>query len=337
MRISAIIGFLFCSLLLLLVACGGEKEIISPKSLSLDALIEQYPDSVELLVKRGRENLTTYDYDLAMSDAAKAYRLDSTNVEVERFYADVLNNRPERSVADVYVAQRHFISLLKKDSKNTDLLVSLASTYSQQQDFDQAFKYINNALKVNPKYRDAYILKGSIYRVLGNIDLMKSSYETAVQQDPTFYEAYLMLGVIYQQEQDPVCIQYFTTAHDLRPDIIEAFYSLAYAKQHFGEEESAQRMYREMLKDTSDFYASQAYFQLASMKQFLDRDFDSALYFYSKATYIQPRFVEAYHNTGVCYDMKDDKTRALQSFGKALKHNPEFTLSREYADSIRHL
>ncbi|MFT5778903.1 MAG: tetratricopeptide (TPR) repeat protein, partial [Crocinitomicaceae bacterium] len=227
MRISAIIGFLFCSLLLLLVACGGEKEIISPKSLSLDALIEQYPDSAELLVKRGRENLTTYDYDLAMSDAAKAYRLDSTNVEVERFYADVLNNRPERSVADVYVAQRHFISLLKKDSKNTDLLVSLASTYSQQQDFDQAFKYINNALKVNPKYRDAYILKGSIYRVLGNIDLMKSSYETAVQQDPTFYEAYLMLGVIYQQEQDPVCIQYFTTAHDLRPDIIEAFYSLA--------------------------------------------------------------------------------------------------------------
>jgi tetratricopeptide (TPR) repeat protein len=337
MRIPATIGFLFCTLLLLVVGCGEDGEVVAPKDLSLDALIEKYPDSVELLVKRGRENLTSYAYDLAMSDAAKAYRLDSTNLEVERFYADVLNNRPTRSVEDVYVAQRHFKSLLKKDPKNTDLLVSLASTFSQQQDFDQAFKYINNALKINPKYRDAYILKGSIYRVLGNIKLMKSSYETAVQQDPKFYEAYLMLGVIYQQEQNPICIQYFTTAHELRPDIIEAFYSLAYAKQHFGQEESAKEMYREMVKDTSDFYASQAYFQLASMQQFLARDFDSALYFYSKATSIEPSFYEAYHNTGVCYDMKGDKTRALQSFGKALKNNPEFTLSREYADSIRHL
>ena len=328
---------LFLSMLSIIVACGDSEESQKEKEIPLEKLIYQYPDSAELYVRRGRISMEKRDFKQALSDGATAFRLDSTNAEVELFYADVINNNPLRSVEDIYVAQRHYESLLKKDDKNTDILVSLASTYSQQQDFDKAFTYINNALRIDPRYRDAYILKGSIYRVLGKTELMKSSYETAVQQDPEFHEAYIMLGVIYQQEKNPICIQYFETASALLPGNPEALYSLAYAKQHFGQEEEAREMYREMVKDTSDYYASQAYFQLGHFKQFYDGSLDSAMYFYNKAIYVEPRYTEAHHNLGMCYDKKGDKTKALQSFGKALKYNPDFTLSKMYADSIRFL
>lgn len=318
-----------------LFSCGTKER--GEENLSLDEAIEKYPDSVELIVKRGRNSLETFDFKWAMSDAAMAFRLDSNNLEVKKFYADVLNNRPDRSSEDIYIAQRHYHDLLKKDTKNQELLVSLASTYSMQQDFDKAFEYINKALKINPKYREAYQLKGSIYRALGNSELMKSSYETAVQQDPDFYEGYLMLGAIYQEEKSPLCIEYFTTAAQLRPKEMEAIYSLAYAKQHFGKEEDATQLYRSMARDTSDYYSSQALFQLGHMKQFRYGDLDSAKFFYHAALQVEPRLYQAYHNIGICYDLEGDKTNALRSFSKALKYNPQFELSRQYADSIRFL
>lgn len=327
------IAVLGIALALGIVACTGEKK--NAENLSIDQAIEKYPDSVELLVKRGEAFMEKYEFALAMSDAAKAFRLDSNKAIVKRFYADVLNNRPERTIEETYIAQRHYKSLLKTDGKNSSLLVALASTYSIQQDFEKAFEYINKALKVNPRFREAYQLKGSIYRALGKTELMKSSYETAIQQDPKFFEGYLMLGAIYQDEKNPLCIEYFTTAAQLKPKEIEAKYSLAYAKQHFGKEEDAALMYRAMTRDTSDYYSSQAWFQLGHMKQFRFGDIDSAKFFYSKAIRVEPRFVEAYHNLGICYDREGDKTNALKSFGKALKYNPDFELSRNYADSIR--
>lgn len=323
-------------LILGLISCKNE-ELDHTDTLTIDESIEKYKDSVELLVQRGRTYLETFEFKLAMSDAAKAFRLDSNKTVVKRFYADVLNNRPGRTIEDTYIAQRHYVELLKTDGENQEILVDLASTYSMQQDFDKAFEYINKALKINPRFRQAYQLKGSIYRALGQTDLMKSSYETAVQQDPNFYEGYLMLGAIYQDEENPLCIEYFTTASKLKPQEAEARYSLAYSRQHFGKEEDAAQLYREMSKDTSDYYSSQAWFQLGHMKQFRFGDLDSAKYFYTQALKIEPRLYQAYHNLGICYDREGDKTNALRSFSKALKYNPEFEISRQYADSIRFL
>lgn len=99
----------------------------------------------------------------------------------------------------------------------------MANTYSLRHDFDNSFKYINRALKINPRYRNAYILKGSNYRLLGNSKLAISSYETAVQQDPAFYGGYLMLGALYEFEENPICIEYYTTASQLQPKI-QMFY-----------------------------------------------------------------------------------------------------------------
>jgi tetratricopeptide (TPR) repeat protein len=324
--------YLVLLLPLLLISCRENKSVKKlPKD--LDSLIGIFPDSVELLVKRGNMLLEEYKYDKAMADGAKAFRLDSNNVEARLLFAEVLNNRPERKIDDIVSAQRHYDLIIKKDKKNLKALIGLASTYSQLQDYEVSFKYINQALRINPRYRNAYVLKGSNYLKLGKIELAKSSYETAVQQDPDFYEAYIMLGALYQGEKNPICIEYYTTASELRPKDPDVLYSLAYAKQQFGKEEDAVRLYRKMIQIDTTY--AEALFQIGYIKQFVIGDLDSAIYYYNSAIVTEPRYVEAWHNMGLCYEDKGDKTRALQSYAKALKYNPEFELSRKQADALR--
>lgn len=329
---------IFASLLLLITvfSCGEQEIAIEQvQNRNLDSLLLAYPDSIPLLLERGNMLFDEYDYDVAMNDAARAFRLDSSSLDVRLLYAEVLNNRSQRSVEDVLIAKRHYEVVVKKTPKDLRALVGLAATHAFLQDFESAFKYINEALRIDSKYRDAYVLKGTVYTQLGNVELAKSSYETAIQQDPEFFEAYFRLAQIYQSENNPVCVEYFATAYELKPEITEVKYQLAYSKQTHGQVEGAKFLYREMTKDTSDFYVTRGYFHQAYIKQFSENDLDSAMILYGKALQVDPRHVESWHNLGVCYDKKGELTKALQSFGKALKYNPEFALSREYADSLK--
>jgi tetratricopeptide (TPR) repeat protein len=336
--------FLFLTVGLLNSCKEAETKTNIPKD--LDSLIVMFPDSIELLIKRGNLKLKAYDYPQAMADGAKAFRLDSNNLEARMLYADVLNNRPERTVEEITQAQGHYLKIIKKDPKNQRGLVGLASTFSQQMDFERSFHYINEALKINPRYRDAYIMKGSNYLVLSKLnpekdgqagkkylDLAKSSYETSVQQDPEFYEAYLLLGSLYQAENNPICLEYYTTAAALQPKNAEVLYPLAYAKQEFGKRDEAIELYRKMIQlDTTN---AEALFQIGYIKQFYVGELDSAIYYYNSSLQTEPRYVEAWHNLGLCYETKGDKTMALKSYAKALKYNPDFELSRKQADALR--
>jgi len=308
-------------------SCENKKALPIETGVSLDSLLLKYPDSVNLLVKHGELALNNFKYDIAIADAAKAFRLDSSRTDTRMLYADAICNNPAIQNADVSKAQYHYKKLIDKEPKNVRALVGMANTYSFRQDYDNSFKYINLALKINPKYRNAYILKGSNYRVLGNLKLAKASYETAVQQDPSFYGGYLMLGALNESEKDPLCIEYYTTAAQLQPSNPDVLYSLAYSKQIFGKEKEATVIYRKMLKLDSKYY--EANFQLGYMKQFSDKDLDSALYFYNAALDIEPRHIESNHNIGLIYEDKKDISNALLSYAKALKYNPDFELTKE--------
>lgn len=335
MRFSIQILIAASTLMLGLVSCDETTDVVVEGPRNLDSLIVQFPDSVGLLLERGNLEFDRYGYDVAMNDAAKAFRIDSNNLDARMLYAEVLNNRETRSFQDVATAQHNYKEVVKKQPKNIRALIGLAATYSYQQDFDKTFQYVNEALRIDPKYRNAYVLKGTTYRQIGNMELAKSSYQTAIQQDPDFFEAYFFLGQIYQSENDPLCIEYFTTALELKPEYTEIKYQLAFSKQLHGQLDGAVELYREMAADTVDFYINRGLFHQGYIKQFELNEIDSAVYYYKSALKTEPRHVESWHNLGLCYKEQGDKTKALQSFAKALQYNPDFELSRKEADSMR--
>jgi tetratricopeptide (TPR) repeat protein len=319
---------LVISILVSFISCNNNNESNKKTVVTdLDSLVVLFPDSIPLLLEHGNKMLKEYQFEKALDDGAKAFRLDSNNMNARLLYANVINNQPDRSVKDVMNAQRHFKYILSKDSTNTDALISLATTYSQQLDFENSFININKALKINPKLRDAYVLKGTNYLHLQNMELAKSSYETAIQQDPDFFEAYLMLGSIYQSENNEICIEYYTTAAKLKPNNNDVLYAYAFANQVNNNIEEAKSTYRKMIRLDTTY--SQALFQLGYIKQWKENDLDSAMYFYSNTIQTTPNYVEAWHNLGICYLEKGDKPKAQQAFRKALTFDPNFELSKE--------
>jgi tetratricopeptide (TPR) repeat protein len=326
--------YLFPVVFLFILCSCGENKKASIGAIDIDSLLVLYPDSMDLLVERGNRYLKTFEFDKAIADGAKAFRIDSNNLEARLLFADILNNKPDRSITtDVSAAQRHYKFALKKRPKDPKVLISLASTYSQQMDFEESFKLINKALRIDKRYRDAYVLKGSNYLFLNKPDLAKSSYETAVQQDPKFFEAYLMLGSLYQSENNEICIEYYRTAVSLHPKNPDVLFSLAYAYQLFNQPAKALALYRKMIQVDTAYY--QALNQIGVIKQYNYKEIDSAIYFYKSALQTEPRFVQAWHNLGMCYEERGDVSQALQSYGKALKYDPNFEMSRERADQLK--
>ncbi|MBL4861925.1 MAG: hypothetical protein JKY09_02765 [Crocinitomicaceae bacterium] len=118
-----------------------EKKNKTQVNVDLDSLIQANPDSIPLLLERGNQLFKKYDYNSALGDAAKAFRLDSNNLEAQLLYAEVINNREQRTVEEVAIAQGHYKHVIKLQPKNLRALVGLASTYSFQQDFEKSFQY----------------------------------------------------------------------------------------------------------------------------------------------------------------------------------------------------
>jgi len=319
------------------VSCQDDKNDIDITSTSenIDSLLLKNPENIDFLVEKGNQLVDNYEYDQALEYGAKAFRLDTSNFDARFLYANILNNRSTRTVAEISVAQRHFHVLNELQPKNLKVLVALGSTYAFQQDFEKTFKYSNDALKIDKKYRDAYVLKGTTYRQIGNIEKAKSSYQTAIEQDPEFFEAYFFLGQMYQGELDSLCIQYFQSAHELQPEATEITYQLAYSEQLFGSKEVAMNLYREMAQTDEDLYISRGLFHIGYIHQFDYRNIDSAEYYYKSSLRTEPRYVEAWHNLGLCFEAQNDRDQALKCYSKALTYNPDFELSKEAAERLR--
>lgn len=329
--------YIFVLTILGLSSCEDSKpeDDVTVSSENIDSLLIQEPENIDLLIQKGNQLVDEYQYDAALEYGAKAFRLDSNNFDARYLYANVLNNRSTRTVAEIAVAQRHFHVLNEIEPKNLAVLVALGSTYAFQQDFEKTFKYTNDALKIDKKYRDAYVLKGSTYRQIGNLEKAKSSYLTAIEQDPDFFEAYFFLGQMYQAEGSDLCIQYFQSAHDLRPDVDEITYQWAYSEQLFGDKKVAMDIYREMAQKEDELYVSRGLFHIGYIHQFDFRNIDSAEYYYKSALRTEPRYVEAWHNLGLCFEAQNNRDEAIKCYSKALTYNPDFELSREAAERLR--
>lgn len=142
-----------------------------------------------------------------------------------------------------------------------------------------------------------------------------------------------MLGSLYQAENDKICLEYYKTAVELQPKNVDVIYSLAYAEQVFGQKYKAIAHYKRMLQLKPDYH--QALNQIGVIQQYDLNRIDSAIYYYNSALELEPRFVEAWHNLGTCYESQKDITHALQSYAKALKYDPTFELSRNRADALK--
>ena len=366
-----------CFITSLLFACGGEEQITVKSKVASDSVsnesyaesrirlnqtLEAAPNNFQALLESATLALEHYDYVLAYSDAAKAFRIDSSSNRARMMYALSIINQGNRTVADISRAQNYLQIVVNNDPENSKAMVGLANTYALQQDFDEARLWIDKSLKEAPKFFDAHVLQGSIYKVLSAalsgedgsqvlsqayMDSAINTYARVSQYYPDRPEIYIELGILFQQSNNQRCVDHFYSAVQLEPENIDYKYALAYAYGLFGQERLAMQVYDEM-QEIDSLY-SEAYCQMGQIYQKKYGELDSALNMYREVVSIDPSHIDAYVNMGVIYAKKKDYTRALKSYSKALSILPEDRgpfmplstfienqiLAREYADEIK--
>lgn len=289
----------------------------------LEEQLEADPENIKLWIEKGLFCKEKMDFSCALDAGAKAFLLDSTNLEARSLYAWTLINKPEPPLGDIERAKRHYKYILSVKKNDPDLMVELANTYSLTGDFETSFKYINDALRINDKHRDAYVLKGSNYRVVGNFELALSSYQTAVQIDPDFYMGHLQIAyLLTENENHKLALEYYNNAAQIDDNALEALYGIAKSHQDLGQYEEAQIFYREILNINPDFYFS--YFNQGYIKQYHQNQIDSAIYYYNLTLEIEPESVLTLHHLGEAYYEQDRISDAARAFAKVLTLNPDY-------------
>ncbi|MEY5043461.1 MAG: hypothetical protein RJA19_688 [Bacteroidota bacterium] len=189
--------------------------------------------------------------------------------------------------------------------------------------YEQAFGYLNAALKINDQLHECYWMKGRIYEETGADEKALSSYQTAVEVKPDFYEGFVSLGLFCAQQKNPLAEEYYRSALELKPRFVEARYNLAMYLQESGQYPEALQAYKEIL-DIDPNNASAAFNQGFIFLEYL-QTYDSAAHWFSEAIRLLPHYYQAHYNRGLAHESMGRKNEALQDYNEALRYEPTFT------------
>jgi tetratricopeptide (TPR) repeat protein len=300
----------------------GEAEL-----LRISELLSKDPNNVKLLAQQADIMFKMQQGDEGLSVISKAFRLDSTNLEVRRVHAGYMMGQLK-----VLAARDDYAFIIEKNPGNADAYLGMARTYAVEDNYPKAFQFTDEALKRDAKLRDAYVLKGLMFQTQDKINLAISSYQTAVEIDPNFYSGYVALGTLHEKKNDPMAVEYYNTALSIDSNGIEALYGKALFHQNANEIEMAQENYRKLLQVDPDYFF--AYYNQGYIKLVMEVQYDSAAYFFTKTVEIMPNYADAWYNLGLSEQARRKNREAIKAFKEALKIDPEMHKAKKEIDAI---
>ncbi|MDA7804380.1 tetratricopeptide repeat protein, partial [Crocinitomix sp.] len=230
--------------------------------------------------------------------------------------------------------------ILQKDSTNTGALIGLSKMNALLNNSRLADLYVSRALLFDPHLAEAYFMRGIIFRSdyyrtnrQQDWDIALSSFQTAVEQDPNYYSAYIEMGVMYDQQGSRLAVESYNSAIEIEPKSGEAWYNLGMYYQVRDSVKLALNAYRTITQFDStwaDPYYNQGYIHLLKTK-----NLDSSIYYFTKATVLDPFYFQALNNLGLAYEEKGDIQNAKMYYGRAVDANPDFQLAKDNLNRLQ--
>tara|TARA_Y100000589_G_scaffold332180_1_gene390006 strand:- start:3568 stop:4677 length:1110 start_codon:yes stop_codon:yes gene_type:complete len=289
---------------------------------NINNYIIQKPESSNGYYKRSIYYKNRKKYQLAIEDINRAITvspdaaiLNYTKAEI--LYEFAVFNQDVSMIDECKIYLDHCISL-DEDFILAKLLKAEILLYSKQT--DQAMVLVNDVLKLNSTNAKAYFIKGMIYEHIGNSNLAISSFQTTIEVDPNYYDAYIYLGLQYEKINNQLAIDYYNSAIEINPMALEAFLNKGVFYHFNMKYELARNSFEEVLRIDSTFEV--AYFNIGNTflgQHAIDtvnkmNHISNALKYYNKAISINPNYVQAIHNIGVCKEIIGDKISAKQYY-----------------------
>jgi tetratricopeptide (TPR) repeat protein len=198
--------------------------------------------------------------------------------------------------------------------------------------YEDALIILNSALRIDDQIPDAYWMKGVIYRETGDLENALSSFQTSIEVNPSFFDGYIALGIAYGATSNPLAVDYYNTAMELRPRSVEAKYNMAmYYQELMLEEPSARKIalekalaLYEAILEIDSMNASAAFNRGYIFLEYL-QDYENADIWFSQAIEKLPYYHQAFFNRGLARESMGMNTKALEDYNLALELKPDYT------------
>lgn len=270
---------------MIVVACKGNNEggelSDSQKLELLDIRLEKTPNDASLLAERARVLLNLGRAKDAVYDANRAVSLKPEKVEYRLLQADACfaNGNADDSYKALTEAER-----IEPDNMEVQLKMGEITFYSR--DYERSLRCLTKVTEKEPDNRTALFMKGFIYKEKGDtagaVVLLRKVCDLYPDYEPAFEE----LGVLYATRQNPMAVEYLTTALTLEPNNTNAMYALAMYHQERQEMDEAEGLYRRMLDVNSN--SADAWHNLGYIELTFYHDYDRAITYFDSALASDP-------------------------------------------------
>lgn len=218
---------------------------------------------------------------------------------------------------DLTEALALYQQLLRDNQDNTDLLHQIAILYAQQEDYDNAWEYLERALQNAPDSAAIHNSKGNILLRQGQSNAALLEYQKAVNLDRHYAIAYNNIGrCFYLQEKFIAAEKAYAKALELNPQLGDAYYNSGVLWLKLGDLDKSQVFLKKALELNPRNPA--VYGQLAQI-DLQKADYVQAIDWLRKRLLLTPHHVDSWHYLGLAHFALDQFDDAIHSFEKVLQ------------------
>jgi len=306
-------AYLFLLLLILVSACrnrtapadmpGRDDPASSPDAIACN-------DSARIMLESRRINE-------ALGYINKALALDPANAA---YFV---------TLSDIYLGMNNPVKAKEALNKASDLApldpvpsFKTGYLYLVLKEHALAREYFNRAIGLQPVYPQSYFHLGISYLETGDTVRAIQSLQTAAQQDERFLDAFVILGSLFESRDPGIAAAYYHNALRIDSANVQLRYNLGMILQQSGNDSLAEYQYLKILSiDSSYFPAS---YNLGYLHLVSREDYSGAIRYFDHTLQLNPSYVDALYNRGLCYEILGEKQKARNDYREALRILPNF-------------
>lgn len=289
--------------------------------------IAQDENRADLYLRRATLYVEREQVGQAMMDVNKAIQLDPKNVDALLLLSDIYYMLGDE--ANINATLNHALEVDPFDARP---MVKLAELNLLKQNYNLAFGYVDNALKISTYNPKAYFVRGMTYMAKQDTASAMKNFLIAREQDPTFYDPQREISIIYQAQHSPLTESFKRSLVKQFPEQAVARYDLALFLQDNGAPEEALEHYDTLLMmqpANSRLLFNKGYVYFVYLE-----DNEKALDYFNQSLQSDPTYIDALYNKGHVYEQMGDYVQARTIYQQVLGQQPDYRLAIEGMNRI---
>ncbi len=235
----------------------------------LESLHKTKPNDIRIAILLGDTQLRLGDYSAAVTMLTPLEPANAQNLDYEYVFGSALIRSGQRREG---VAR---IEKVAQAGNSADAYLLAGITLLQINEFEQARRDLEAALRLNPTLPGLYTLVGNARDKTGDVKAAEEAFRSALERNPDDFEANLYLGaILYKRRELEEAKPYLDRALRLNPSSSMARYEMAMLESASQNYEAAVRDLESLVKD--DPHWLDPHVELATLYYRLHRPEDGA-------------------------------------------------------------